>query len=36
MFRGINVVAITVPDRAAARAFHGQALGLGECSDAPA
>ncbi len=30
MFKGINVVSITVPDLAAAKAFYGQTLGLGE------
>ena len=30
MFRGINVVSIEVPDLAAAKAFYGAVLGLGE------
>lgn len=30
MFKGINVVAITVPDLDAARRFYGETLGLGE------
>lgn len=29
MFKGINVVAITVPDLDRARAFYGEVLGLG-------